>query len=229
MKTRFSSANDAVYKVQFSRNSFNPSALRNIKSICSVIINWKRHKPKKNEKPTQCWNCLMYGHGGEHCNRKSACMICANQHKTDDCPLSKNDKRLVAFTCFNCKKNGETRFDHSANDINCPWRAHYLEARAKATTNNQTKRLSSRRMNSFVNNVSDYPAVNGTHTSVRASQYRHQNSYSQQLKSNHNDLFNIDELFNIFTSAMDELSKCTNKVQQIHVVMNMVKYAYDVK
>lgn len=229
VKTKYSNVNDAVYKVQFTRNSFNPSSLRNIKSICNVIVTWKRHKPKRNEKPTQCWNCLMYGHGGEHCNRRSACMICANNHKSDDCPLNKSDKRLVAFTCFNCKKNGETRFDHSANDVNCPWRAHYLEARAKATTNNHAKRQTPKRRNSFVNNVSEYPSINGTIPSSRNLQCGNQASYSQQLKSNKSGLFNIDELFEIFTSALDDLSRCTNKVQQIQVVMNMVKYAYDFK
>lgn len=229
VNTRFSSADDAVYKVQFTRKLFNPSSLRNIKSICNVIVTWKKHQPKKNEKPTQCWNCLMYGHGGEHCNRKSACMICANQHHTKDCPFNKNDKRPVAFSCFNCKKNGEERTDHSANDVNCPLRTIYLEARARASSYNQHKRSVPRRQNSYVNNLADYPTLNKTNTRNVINQRVNERSYAEQIKSNTNDLFSVDELFDIFTSALDELSKCTSKVQQIQVVMSMVKYAYDFK
>lgn len=223
--TRFSSANDAVYKVQFTRNTFNPSALRNIKSISNVIITWKKHKPKKNDKPTQCWNCLMYGHGGEHCNRKTACMICASHHNTNQCPFNKNDRRPAAFSCFNCIKHGNERTDHSANDLNCPLRAQYLEARARASSKQPVR--TARRQNTHV--VSDSEHKNANRNPSYSVGQNNRLSYSDQVKRNNHDLFDIDELFQIFTSALDDLSKCTTKVQQIQVVMSMVKYAYDFK
>lgn len=133
VNTKFSSNNNAFYKVQFTRKTFNPDSLKNVKTISNVLISWKKYKQRNNDKPTQCWNCLMYGHGGEHCHRSAACMICAGEHHTKDCPYNTNEKRPAVFSCFNCKKHGRERFDHSANDVNCPFRSLYLEARARAT------------------------------------------------------------------------------------------------
>lgn len=229
VNTRYSTVDDAVYKVQFTRKTFNPTSLRNIKAICNVIVTWKNHKPKKNDSPTQCWNCLMYGHGGDHCNRKPACMICASHHLTNDCPLNKNDRRPAAFSCFNCKKHGKERTDHSANDINCPFRALYLEARERASAPKHAKRAVPRRQNSHVFNPAEFPPVSRNHTNNVRHEYDNRRSYSQQLKGDSSDLFNIDELFEIFTTALDDLSKCTSKVQQIQVVMSMVKHAYEFK
>lgn len=223
VNTLYSSANDAVYKVQFVRKNFNPTHLQNVKTIKNVMISWRKQKPKNKNKPTQCWNCLMYGHGGEHCNRLPACMLCANKHHTNDCPFTKNNRRPAVFTCFNCKKFGKERTDHSANDINCPLRAHYLEIRENATSK-QTRRVTSTRRTQ--------PAQHTTHTDVAASGHHRtedRHSYAAQVRNNNSDLFSIDQLFDIFTSALDELSKCTSKVQQMHVVMSMVKHAYDIK
>lgn len=224
VNTKYSTTNDAVYKVQFLRKNFNPSYLHSVKTIQNVIVSWKKSKPRNNNKPTQCWNCLMYGHGGENCNRRPACMICANQHHTNDCPFNKNDKRPAVFSCFNCKKFGKERTDHSANDVNCPL---YLEVREKAT-NKQTRKVAARRRNSNV--VNEYSqSTNRDISNNFYHQSENRRSYADQVRSNHSDLFSIDELFSIFTSALDELSKCTSKVQQMYVVMSMVKHAYDIK
>lgn len=226
--TKFSSENDAVYKVQFLRKTFNPKSLHNIKTICNVVINWKKNNPKKNNKPTQCWNCLMYGHGGEHCSRKSVCMTCAKDHSTNVCPFTKNNKKPAVFACFNCKKHGYEKTDHAANDINCPLRALYLEIRSKVTSRNQ-KRVKVSQQRTHYNTV-----PTGNHTS---SNTFHQSGFSQnnirsyaRVTRDHNqDLFSIDQLFDIFTSSLEELSRCTTKVQQISVVMSLLKYAHDIK
>ena len=44
------------------------------------------------------------GHGGEYCNRFPACMICANQHHTNDCPL-RNHLHLLVSIAKNMVKN----------------------------------------------------------------------------------------------------------------------------
>lgn len=222
IETQFSSPNNAVYKVQFVRKSFNPKSLLNVKSICNVIISWRKYKQRKKENPTQCWNCLMYGHGGEHCHRQSACMICASTHHTGDCPLNKRDKKPAVFTCFNCKKEGKERTDHSANDINCPSRATYLEQRAKATMG--SRRNDNGRRAAQPNSQRRLSAPH--HNNINMQSYVNGNSYASQLRDN-NNLFNIDELFQIFTSALNDLQNCTTKLQQIQVVMSMVKYAYE--
>lgn len=227
--TKYSSVNDAVYKVQFSRKNFSPAYLQNVKTILNVMISWRKQKPKKNYQPTQCWNCLMYGHGGEHCNRLPACMLCAGKHHTNECPFNKNDKRPAVFSCFNCKKFGKERTDHSANDTSCPLREHYLSIRERATTKQTRKTTTIRKNTHTAHDLNQYP----TSRNITPSTHRQNEdrlSYAAQVKNNNNnDLFSIDQVFDIFASALDELSKCTTKVQQMYVVMSLVKHAYDIK
>lgn len=234
--TKYSSADDAVYKIQFERKSFNPNYLRNVKSICKVLITWKKHKPKKSERPTQCWNCLMYGHGGDHCNRKPACMTCAKTHKTSECPFTKDNKRPAVFSCFNCKQAGEERTDHAANDIKCPLRQKYLEIRQRVTSGHSrrvqvgrprhTNAHSQGNTTHHITNV--HSQANTTHH-ITSPHHTNRHTYASTVINEGNDLFTIDELFNIFSSALDDLSRCTSKVQQIHVVMSLLKYAHDIK
>lgn len=231
--TKYSNINDAVYKVQFTRKNFNPKNLHLVKTIDRVVVSWRKQNPKKNDKPTQCWNCLMYGHGGAHCNRRPACMTCGNQHRTEDCQL-KNQKKPAVFSCFNCKKSGRERIDHSANDERCPLRAEYLRIRSNATNRTPKRNMNVRRnsyvqSNSYVRNDDDHPPLSGNITTNINNNNMGRRSYAQQLRSDNNNLFSIDELFDIFVSTLDELSKCTNKVQQIQVVMTMVRRAYDIK
>ena len=220
VNTKFSSPDNSVYKVQFSRNNFNPNSLKNVKTICSVIISWKKYKPKKNNNPTQCWNCLMYGHGGDHCHRQAACMICANQHHTSECPLNNKDKRPAVFTCFNCKKHGKERSDHSANDINCPLRAMYLQMRANASSKNINVKKNTQ------SNTLNFNHQSTNNRVINNNVFNSKVSYADCLKTN-NNLFNINDLFDIFMTTLEDLKKCTNKIQQIQVVMSMVKYAYE--
>ncbi|XP_059221648.1 uncharacterized protein LOC131996199 [Stomoxys calcitrans] len=217
--TKYSSVNNAVYKVQFVRKNFIPNSLKNIKTIANVVISWRKYKQKKNDKPTQCWNCLMYGHGGEHCHRLPACMICANQHHTNQCPLNNNNKRPAVFTCFNCKKHGKERTVHSANDINCPLRAHYLEARANATSRN-VRHLT-------VVKSTHQPNIQPTNSvSFNNNHLSNSGSYAGCMRSN-NSLFSINDLFEIFTSTLEDLKRCTSKIEQMQVVMSMVYELYE--
>lgn len=39
------------------------------------------------------------------------------------------------------------------------------------------------------------------------------------------ELFSTDELFNIFTEATAKLRNCTTKMEQISVIMGLLKYA----
>ncbi|XP_073818140.1 uncharacterized protein [Musca autumnalis] len=217
--TKFSSAHDAVYKVQFLRKQFSPNHLKEVDLIRDVYVTWKKQRPKKGDRPTQCWNCLMFGHGGEHCFRQPACMICANNHHTEKCPIKINDKKPAVFSCFNCKNFGKERTDHSANVINCPMRAQYLEIRSRATNKNQERNVVN---HSTVNIVRE----SSNHTRAY-QQAHHTRDIPQAGPSNSNNSNN--ELFDIFTNAIDELSQCKTKSEQMHVIMSLLKHAYGFK
>lgn len=172
---------------------------------------------------------MLYSHGGENCHHIAACMICANNHHTSECPLSKTEKRPAVFTCFNCKKEGKERTDHSANDVNCPLRVTYLEKRARPSTNMYKKSNNQRSTSNHV--LLPNPSANAhfiNQQTTAQSNYVNGNSYASCVREN-NDLFSIDELFNIFMSTLSDLQKCSTKIQQIQVVMSMVKYAHGLR
>lgn len=128
--TRFTTKDDAVYKIQFKKRAFQISHLKNITTIRNIKIKWKPYKPKKRNEssPTLCWKCLMYGHGGENCYRKMICVTCASpDHPSSDCPLLKKDNNTPYYNCFNCMKSGRTDTNHRANDNKCPSRSEYIK------------------------------------------------------------------------------------------------------
>lgn len=52
-------------------------------------------------------------------------------------------------------------------------------------------------------------------------------TYSDQLRLNNNQeqMYSFEELFQIFTTSASELARCTTKLEQIQVIMSLLKYA----
>ena len=65
--------------------------------------------------PWQCYNCQRFGHSASDCKSKPRCLFCANEHKSDNCPLRtpEEDIDLDSLKCANCKGN------HAANYGGC--------------------------------------------------------------------------------------------------------------
>ena len=110
---------DTLYIVYFSNGSVRLNDLRTkCKSLFRTIIRWD-YQRKLKDKPVQCRNCQMFGHGERWCNIKSTCGICAGKHRTTEC------QNLERVKCANC--HGE----HKSSDIVCPNRSAYMEIRDK--------------------------------------------------------------------------------------------------
>ena len=60
-------------------------------------------------RPWQCFNCQGFGHSARWCQRKQKCMICAKEHKYNECPNRENGTKM----CANCGQN------HAANYSGC--------------------------------------------------------------------------------------------------------------
>lgn len=61
-----------------------------------VYVNYQRFKVRPYlEKPLQCYKCQRYGHTSANCNGQERCVVCAGNHRLQDCP--KQEVR-----CANC-------------------------------------------------------------------------------------------------------------------------------
>lgn len=69
-----------------------------------VYINYQRFnvRPYK-EKPLQCYKCQRYGHTSSNCNGQERCVVCAGNHRLQDCP-----KQEVC--CANCGQQHTASF-----------------------------------------------------------------------------------------------------------------------
>lgn len=224
--TKHSTKDDAVYRITFLRKTFKISHLKNITTIRKTKIRWKPYKPKgKNEtSPTLCWKCLMYGHGGENCHRKMICMTCASpEHPSTECPLLKKNDNTPYYTCFNCLKSGRADTNHRANDTKCPSRLEYIKIRSNNTIYKQKRPNTNN--NSFTLQSNEFPPLYHNDTYQNPTQQSNsQSTYAQKLKNSAvNDLYDIDDLFNIFEKALYELNQCKTKSDQIYVIMSLLR------
>lgn len=120
-----------LYVVQFNKSDVSMRDLHEIKTVHHHIVKWLPFK--KRNGPTQCLRCCMYGHGIQSCNRASICGLCSGNHLSTSCELfnKKTESTKSAFKCFNCA-SANIEHNHKANDINCPFRAKYIEARVNS-------------------------------------------------------------------------------------------------
>lgn len=222
--TERTNASDALYLLTFNRMEVNKKVLHNIKYILRVSIFWKNQRTAPNKGPTQCRKCGLYGHGTDNCYRQKVCFLCSSiTHDTDFCPMNNTSGGKI-YKCFNCVSKGYTEFKHRADDPNCPCRANYIEARLKATQKN-SERIQRGNGGNQTTITSDQqyfnvPKPNGNQT---IPNYKNA-TYANQLKSKA-DLFSMDELFAIFRNATVELKKCSTKLDQLNIIVSLLKYA----
>lgn len=77
-----------------------------------IIIMAERFRVKPFiEKPWQCYRCQKYGHSAGRCTAPLRCVVCAEEHKLEDCP----NRQTELPKCTNC--NGS----HAASSIKCTY------------------------------------------------------------------------------------------------------------
>ncbi|ROV58599.1 hypothetical protein EGO58_11950, partial [Limosilactobacillus reuteri] len=95
-KNSYNYDNQAVYLLYFKPGTVKLSDLRQVKHI---IVKWSPYSPRSHNKYPQCRNCQMYGHSFINCNMPTYCLVCAKNHKTDDC------KKIISRAVLEHKKN----------------------------------------------------------------------------------------------------------------------------
>ncbi|XP_065355435.1 uncharacterized protein LOC135949907 [Calliphora vicina] len=224
--TSRSSIDDALYMLEFDRSRHSKSDIHKIKFLGGIAVHWK-NPSKGNKGPTFCTKCATYGHGTRNCFRNNTCIACGGGHDYSTCNINKTEQDgAVTFKCFNCFNKNLKNINHRADDPRCPSRKEYITMRQNLSNKIRNKTQSNSYKNP--NFLSD---DNPTNTEVHNTGPPNVNrSYAEALKfsnqqTNHDDLFTIDELFNIFSGAIADLRKCTTKAEQLNVVMSLLKYA----
>lgn len=224
--TQKSSQNDALYLLTFNRKEVNKKILYKIKYIQNISINWQNQKSAPNRGPTQCQKCGVYGHGTENCFRQAVCFLCSSTlHDASSCIMNNNADGKI-YKCFNCVSKGYANVAHKADDPNCPCRASYLEARKRATNKNTANQRRQAEQPAFNLGNQNFPQLPNAN-SPQGLNVNDKTSYANHFKQNNvnqNDLFSMDQLFTIFQNATIELQKCSTKLEQLSIIMGLLKY-----
>lgn len=223
--TKLSTVDDALYMLEFDRTKATKKDVQKVRLLGHIVVRWK--KPKKfNNGPTQCSKCTMYGHGAKNCYRKNVCVACSGNHDLAVCQVNKTlDESSPAYKCFNCIKNNRRNTNHRADDRRCPSRKDYLTIRENIYI--KSRPPPRRQMPQvFENSLENFPQMPGSKIpTISHFGYSEAVKAPNQHLNTSSELFNIDELFNIFTGAIADLRKCESKMEQISVIMTMLKYA----
>lgn len=241
-----------LYLIHFNADEVNKKTLETVKYVYHHVIKWSPYKPK-NKGPTQCLKCLWYGHGISGCQRYTASMLCAGQHLTKNCPTHSdktNTNTNNNFKCFNCM-SAKIQHNHKANDVNCPFRQKYEEARNKARSKTTTNKQSQPNASSFVAapvpppqhasyadsmrvQTTSIPASNSqAHTNTRQSHTSTSQSSTNtfpggNLNANANpssNLWTFAECSNILFNSIENLQKCKSKLEQLQVIAQLLQNA----
>lgn len=216
------------YLVLFDPKENSKADIKNIKVILNHIIRWLPAK-RINRGPTQCFNCGMYGHGISACFRKPKCILCGGDHISKECSFGEsNDQRV--FKCHNCRANN-LQHNHKANDPQCPSRQKYMEIRASANNKKKSGQISTPQYvhsNNLFPPLPPPPLMRTFADAAKPQLQKQRTTNIRQAQSNahENDLFTFAEISEIMLSCVNELAKCTSKIDQMRVVANMFSYAF---
>lgn len=230
LTTKIPNPHHCLYLVQFNTKDVSFNLLRKIRAIDHIIVNWKPYNPR-NKGPSQCNKCLMFGHGAQNCHRSEACMLCAStSHATANCHFNENNKEAFVFKCYNCVSNNLPDTNHRANDLKCPCRTNYLQIRNNINHRNTIRNgRTNRQSNTFNMNQENFPDLNRNHSPVDHIPTQSKGpTYAEQAKRSreNSDLYSMDDLFEIFQTAIEDLSVCTSKGQQLQVLFKLLSNAY---
>lgn len=227
LNTKLTTKDDALYIVEFDRSNTTKSSVYKIKYLGHIVVHWKKSFKKVNG-PTQCTKCAMYGHGSRNCFRNKVCIACGADHDVSICNIIKEPTvNSPSYKCFNCTKNNLKNVNHRADDPKCPSRRDYLSIRNRRIT---APRQAQRHFSLNDEYFPQIPNSQNTNSQV-IEKIQSQMKYSEAASASYinqnvsTDLFSLDELLKIFTEATVDLRKCTTKMEQITVIMNLLKYA----
>lgn len=115
--------------------------LHTVNTCYHHIIKWQPYKPSRKG-PTQCYRCMLYGHGISQCMRFAVCSLCSGSHLTNTCTNITQDTPNPVYKCFNCASANLPAHNHKATDPNCPFRAKYEQTMKNVRDNTKNTHTS---------------------------------------------------------------------------------------
>lgn len=241
------SAQNPKYGIDFGKGV---TTLKDLQTNCSLMnhqrVKWEL-SVSKLKGPTVCYRCSMIGHGFADCTRELWCCYCAKNHSFEQCKF-KNDPNMAS--CINCKLHGRAEIRHPANSFECPTALEYTRDRKEwrevnspkkspkpasfnindtkwarlnprapqiaGTTPSQNSNNSENRSRPTINSES-YASAARSRSAPRAS------SENYQASPGGEDLFDIGELFELMTEAIDQLKSAKSKLEQINICIGLLK------
>lgn len=113
------------------------NTLKNIKYVDGFKVKWDKYRNKHNG-PSQCSNCLQFGHGQRGCSHEAICFRCSEKHDSKKCPHKLIENNKVSIEKLKCHFCGEK---HTAISQACKTRMQIIEnwKTKSAKGNNQNK------------------------------------------------------------------------------------------
>lgn len=236
------------YGIDFEKSV---TTLNDLQTNCSLMnrqrVKWEL-SISKLKGPTVCYRCAMIGHGFADCTRDLWCCFCSKNHSLAQCP-SKNDLKLAS--CINCKLQGHRETNHPANSPDCRTALDYTKDRKEWRESNSPKKSTKASFN--INNsvwtslrplnsesigsaVPTAPASTGA--SVDGARRHNNKSYAGAARGNNSpkppqnkgneettstELFDIGELFELMTDAIEQLKGASSKLEQMNICIGLLK------
>lgn len=239
-----------LYLCHFKKSEVNMKLLNTIKTCYHHIIKWQPYKPSRKG-PTQCYRCMLYGHGISQCKRFAVCSLCSGNHLTNTCTVISKTTENPVYKCYNCASAGLTAHNHKATDPDCPYRAKYesaiKNARDKSKRTHQTNSIQANAPQSEPHNDNHYvcapapPPMSASyahtarfsHTNTRP----HTNTSSSRTQPNiapdtqqsptasEGNVWTISEVADLLLNSITELKACKTKLDQLKVIANLLQNA----
>lgn len=219
------------YLLHFDPKENSKMDVKNVRSILNHLVEWLPAR-QIHRGPTQCLKCGMFGHGVSACYRNTKCLFCGEDHDSKSCTFDEKNNNQRIFKCHNCKQSNLPH-NHKANDLQCPSRLKYIEI--KSNVNRKDNRNAKPNSIPYTHTNSAFPPLPQrappplTHTFAEAAKPRKQQNGHTQHASNHsseNGLFSFAEISEIMLNCVNDLARCTSKLDQLRVIANMLNNAF---
>lgn len=218
--------NQTIYLLYFTNeNKTQLSELKKIRSLFHMIVKFDYFK-NKNNGPTQCANCQLFGHGQENCFKLPKCMRCGEGHKSSECihlqSVADGKKKIPddKLKCVNCGQK------HTSCSNDCRVRLDYIETRKKQQQHHQRNNNKTHKRSNpgFIDAPElrnfNFPTINPYQ---RATTKAWQNQHAAPKTNNNNDLFTPEECHSILMDLVTNLMKCNSKLEQFSAISQIAQ------